>query len=127
MVALSGIPTWDIPRMEAHLAYRMATRMRAGPVRAPLGDMGWEDRHRLGLALLEAVCDPGAAPTERVLAALGGAYGLLGLHPRVLRRDLRARLGPEAGDDPRPEEEEPAGRARRRPRRRPGVPAQVRE
>src|SRR6266567_4079460 len=42
MVALSGIPAWDIPRMEAHLAYRMAARMRAGPVRAPLGDMGWE-------------------------------------------------------------------------------------
>ncbi len=128
MVALSGIPAWDIPRMEAHLAYRMAARMRAGPVRAPLGDMGWEDRHRLGLALLEAVCDPGAAPAEGVLAALGGAYGLLGLHPRVLRRDLRARLGPEApGDDPRAEEEEPAHRARRRPRKRPGVPAQVRE
>src|SRR5437667_182592 len=29
--------------MEAHLAYRMAARMRAGPVRAPLGDMGWGD------------------------------------------------------------------------------------
>src|SRR6266567_7737055 len=75
LVALSGIPPGEIPRMDAHLAYRVATGMRPGPVRGPLGELARDRRRRLGRALVEAVAHPGTEPGEGVLAALVRAYG----------------------------------------------------
>jgi len=74
---------------------------------------------------VEAVAHPGTEPGEGVLAALVRAYGLLGLPPLLLRRDLDRLLGSDGPHEDQASEKNDGHRKRTRGRGR--VPVQVRE
>ena len=80
LVAISEVEATDAPRMEAHLAFRAAVRMRPGPVRRRLRDLPPRRVERLW-SVLRDLAAAGGPPSAEAMAALDRAGSLLGFAP----------------------------------------------